>query len=773
MIDAKKIIVIGLVQGVGFRPFIHRIAVKYGLNGYVRNIGGSEVEIWVEGDPFKIRDFIEEIRNNHPPPAIIEEIIISQEKPRGYTGFRILKSGKSFYKRSNIPPDFAICEHCLREILDPSDRRYRYAFNSCAWCGPRFSMIYRIPYDRENTSMVKYKLCEECLREYNDLNNIRRYHAQGISCPIDGPRLYLYDNKWNITETSDPIKTVAKLIDEGHIVAVKGIGGYHIAALATNDDVVLKLRKRKKRPTKPFAIMGLDTSVLEKIVYIDDKSRKILESPQAPILLLPKKEDSPVSRYVSPGLSHEGVFVAYTGLHYLLLMETRDKFLIMTSGNKHGEPMCTDEKCAKEKLSDIVDYFLVHDREIVNRVDDSVLRWTGGNLVFLRRSRGYAPLWIRIGVKLRGEYIAFGADLSTAGAIGFDDKIILTQYIGDIDEPATMSDMMKYIEFFVKNYHIDENKAFVVVDKHPRYNSRLLGLKYAEEKGLRVFEIQHHYAHVLGAAVDNGVKTGVAAGLAIDGTGYGDDGKIWGGEVILFDPSRPWYKRAASLSPLPIVSDRDAYYPVRILVSYLSSKGYDWEEIRRILESRNLLDKVPHGEKELRLVHSLALRNQYTDASSTGRLLDLFSVLLDVGYNRTYEGELAIKLEATAFHGRVMDDPGYRIVLENGTLQLDYSSVIDNLLNALPMELPVEDYARTLLYWLGYYYGELIVSSIKGTCVEKVVVSGGAAVNSYVIEGLETRLDEDGLEILLPKRIPPGDGGIAFGQIIAASLLNS
>lgn len=773
MVDARKIIVIGLVQGVGFRPFIHRIAVKYGLNGYVRNIGGSEVEIWVEGNSSSIRDFIEEIRSNHPPPAIIEEIVISQEEPRGYTGFSILKSGKNFYKRSNIPPDFAICGHCLREILDLSNRRYRYAFNSCAWCGPRFSMIYRIPYDRENTSMAKYRLCEECLREYNDLNNIRRYHAQGISCPIDGPRLYLYDNKWNIIETSDPIKTAAKLIDEGHIVAVKGIGGYHIAALATNDDVVLKLRKRKNRPTKPFAIMGLDTNVLEKIVYINDKSRKILESPQAPILLLPKKEDSPVSRLVSPGLSHEGVFLAYTGLHYLLLMETRDRFLIMTSGNKHGEPMCTDENCAKEKLSSIVDYFLVHDREIVNRVDDSVLRWTRDNLVFLRRSRGYAPLWIRIGVKLKGEYIAFGADLSTAGGIGFDDKIILTQYIGDIDEPATMSDMIKYIEFFVKNYHIDENKAFVVVDKHPRYNSRLLGLKYAEERGLKVLEIQHHYAHVLGAAVDNGVRAGVTAGLAIDGTGYGDDGKIWGGEVILFDPSRPWYNRVASLPPLPIVSDRDAYYPVRLLVSYLSCKGYDWEEIRKTLESRNLLDKVPHGEKELRLVHSLVLRNQYTEASSTGRLLDLFSVLLDVGYNRTYEGELAIRLEATAFHGKVMDDPGYRIISRNGILQLDYSSVIDNLLNTSPMELSLEDYARTLLYWLGYYYGELIVSSIKGTHVEKVVVSGGAAVNSYIIEGLETRLGEDGLKILLPKRISPGDGGIAFGQIIAASLLNS
>lgn len=621
--------------------------------------------------------------------------------------------------------------------------------------------------------MAKYRLCEECLREYNDLSNTRRYHAQGISCPIDGPRLFLYDNKWDIIETNDPVETAAKLIDEGYIVAVKGIGGYHIAALATNDDVVLKLRKRKKRPTKPFAIMGLDANVLEKIVHIDDRSRKILESPQAPILLLPKKEDSPVSKYVSPGLSHEGVFLAYTGLHYLLLMETRDKFLIMTSGNKHGEPMCIDEDCAKEKLSSIVDYFLLHDREIVNRVDDSVLRWTGNNLVFLRRSRGYAPLWIRIGVKLRGEYIAFGADLSTAGGIGFDDRIILTQYIGDIDEPASMTDMIKYIEFFVKNYRIDESRAFVVVDKHPRYNSRLLGLKYAEEKGFKVLEIQHHYAHVLGTAVDNGVKAGVIAGLAIDGAGYGDDGKIWGGEVILFDPSRPWYKRVASLKPLPIVSDRDAYYPVRLLVLLLSCRGYGWEEIRKILKSRDLIDKVPYGEKELHLVHSLALRNQYTEASSTGRLLDLFSVLLNIGHIRTYEGELAVRLEATAFHGKVMDDPGYRIVSRNGILQLDYSNVVDNLLNTPSIKLSLQDYARTLLYWLGYYYGELIVSSIRGTRVEKVVVSGGAAVNNYIIEGLETRLDEDELEILLPKRIPPGDGGIALGQIIAASLFNS
>ncbi|MEM4476310.1 MAG: carbamoyltransferase HypF, partial [Desulfurococcaceae archaeon] len=407
---ALKLVITGIVQGVGFRPFIHRIAVKYNLKGYVKNSGGSEVEVWVEGEYGDLSKFIKELYFQKPPPAILEEVEVYPQEPQGFKEFYILKSTAIKEKHSMIPPDFSICSECLSEILDPGNRRYRYPFNSCAWCGPRFSMIYRAPYDRENTSMAKYKLCSECTKEYNDISDVRRHHAQGISCPEDGPRLWLTDRSGNKVEAEDPVLEAAKIIDEGYIVAVKGLGGYHLAALASNDEVVLKLRSRKNRPRKPFAIMALDRTVLDKLVYLNEDSLKVLESPAKPIVLLPKKPDTPASKYVSPGLCFEGVFLPYTGLHYLILLETKDRFLIMTSGNAHGKPMCINEECAYRDLSGIADYFLVHDREIVNRVDDSVIRFTDEKPVMLRRGRGYTPLWIKLPFNLRKKYVALGAD---------------------------------------------------------------------------------------------------------------------------------------------------------------------------------------------------------------------------------------------------------------------------------------------------------------------------------------------------------------------------
>lgn len=545
-----RVVVVGLVQGVGFRPFIHRIAVKSGVKGYVRNIGGSEVEIWIEGSKENIEKFFQYFVDEIPPTAIIEEIHIFEERLRGFNTFRIEKSLNSMFKRSAIPPDIAICRDCLREVLDPNNRRYRYAFNSCAWCGPRYSMMYRVPYDRENTSMAKYKLCNLCYSEYTDINNVRRYHAQGISCPIDGPRLYLYTSNRELVSCDDPLSEVAKLINEGYIVAIKGIGGYHIACLATDDDVVQKLRKRKKRPTKPFAIMALNIDIIEKLVYVEPPiARQILESPQRPIVLLPKREDSPVSPYVSPGMDVEGVFLPYTALHYLILAETKDKFAIMTSGNIHGEPMCRDEECVFSKLSSVVDYVLIHDREIVHRVDDSVLRFTDGEPVIIRRSRGYAPLWIRTSKHLSKPAIAFGAHLQTAGAIAFEDKIVLTPFIGDLDSVEALNDLVYELEFLIKSYNIDVSSSRIVVDKHPEYMSRTIAFEYVEKYGSELIEIQHHYAHILSVLADHShsidLDDGDIVGIAIDGVGYGDDGAIWGGEIIAVGIDS--YKRIAHL----------------------------------------------------------------------------------------------------------------------------------------------------------------------------------------------------------------------------------
>lgn len=757
---AKKIVIIGLVQGVGFRPFIDRLARRLGLRGYVRNIGGSEVEVWVEGGEGILEEFVKRLISEKPPPAFIEEIRVEEVEPQGYSEFTIKESGREFKARSNIPPDIAMCHDCLLEILNPEDRRYRYPFNSCAWCGPRFSMMYSVPYDRVNTSMRKYFLCSECLREYKDPENLRRYHAQGISCKVDGPRLALLDSGGGLVDDKNPIETAAKLIEEGSIIAVKGLGGFHLATLATSDDVVARLRERKKRPRKPFAVMGIDSIVLRRLVYMDEEDEEVLNSPQAPILLLPKREDTPVSKLVSPGLSHEGVFVAYTPLHYLLLKETRDKFLVMTSGNLTGEPMCRDDDCAFRDLKNVADYFLVHDREIVHRVDDSVVRKTSGRYVLLRRSRGYAPLWIRIPGKLPRNVVAFGSDLNNTVAVGFEDKIVLSPYIGDLDEAKSVSELEGYLRFLVSSYHLDEDNLIVVSDKHPGYVSKRLAVEYAKKRSARLVEVQHHLAHIL-SVVGEKLLEGRILGVALDGLGWGDDNTIWGGEVILVDTEEASYKRVASLSPLPLTSDMDTVKPLRILAGLLAQKGFSQEETVLLLKRIG----VGEGEtREMLLVHRLVNQGWFKPASSTGRLIDVASAILGVGRERSYDGEPAIRLEAVAFNGGLIDPPDIRTYSENGVLRLDAWRYIEWVLENLGAPRP--HVARTFLESLGEGYGKLIVESARGLRVEpEIVVSGGAGVNEFIVRGLEKALEPEGFKVVLPSRIPLNDEGISFGQV--------
>ncbi|MEM1634653.1 MAG: carbamoyltransferase HypF [Thermosphaera sp.] len=762
---ATRLLVVGVVQGVGFRPFVDRVVRGLGLNGYVKNIGGSEVEIFLEGDELLIYEFIAALINERPPPAEIEELFIEFTEPLGFTGFRIEKSGSDKALGSMIPPDFAMCQDCLAEILDPSNPRYMYPFNSCAWCGPRFSMMYKVPYDRENTSMSKFPLCDRCLKEYRDPENVRRYHAQGISCPVDGPKVFLMDRDFRTIETKDPISEAAKLIDEGWIVAIKGIGGYHIAASASNDDVVLKLRKRKNRPYKPFAIMGLDTSVLKLLVKITKEDESLLNSPQAPILILPKKDETPVSRYVSPGLSHEGVFRAYTPLHYLLLMNTKDKFAIMTSGNSSGSPMCISDECAKNKLKPIVDFYLVHNREIVNRVDDSVLRKTGEHYLFLRRSRGYAPKWIRIGRSFESKILAFGGDLSNTFAIGFDDKVVISQYIGDLDSPDNLAELSEYIGFFLDAYGLGDRNLRVVVDKHKGYFSRRIGVEFAQRHGCEWVEVQHHYAHLLGAAFDNGLE-GRIAGVALDGLGWGDDESIWGGEVIVFDTFKGGYERVGTINWVPITSDVDARKTRRLITLYFTRRGWSFEEILRLLNLKSREELIEH-----RMIHESVTKGKFVKATSTGRILDLVSNILGIAEERTYDGEPAIKLESVAHLSReppILLEPG-RITQTSELYVFDYDNLVDTIIEAKD-SLNKSILAKSFLYSYGYYVGELVLMSAVKRGVDVIVASGGAIVNDYIYQGLKDRLALEGLTVHIPRRIPPGDGGLSFGQVIAAML---
>lgn len=754
---ALRIIVTGIVQGVGFRPSIYRIAVKSGVRGYVRNLGGSEVEIFIEGNKDELNKFIELLKNDLPPVAYIHNMEMSNANLVGYTEFKILPSMKKSVKRSIIPPDFSVCDDCIEEVYDPGSRWFRYPFNSCAYCGPRYSIMQDIPYDREKTSMIDFPLCNLCNNEYNEPDNIRRFHAQGISCPACGPRLWLTDKNGEKIDCEDPIIEAARLINEGYILSIKGIGGFHIAALASDDNIVIELRRRKNRPQKPLAIMAKDLETLNKLVYINEDAVKLLLSPQHPILLLQKKEDSLASKYIAPGLMHLGVFLPYTPLHHMLLNEVRDGFAIMTSGNPPGEPMCIKNNEAIKKLRNIVDYHLLHNRRIVNRVDDSVIRFTHNRVSMLRRSRGYAPYWIILGSKLDRDVIAFGAMLQNAGGVGFEDKAVLTQYIGDCDEFRTMLDLKIYLRRLVKFYRIDASEAIVAVDMHPMYPTMRLAREWVKKYGNELIVIQHHWAHIASVMAEHSLDN-EAVGIAIDGAGYGLDGNIWGGEVIL--ASYEGFKRIGHIDYVPMPGgDIATIYPVRILVGILS-RFMDTNEINRFFRKHDLLKKSGRNPDELDIIMRQTGNSPLT--SSLGRILDAAASLLNVAYIRTYEGEPAMKLEAFAKPGNIILE--IPIKRRNGVWIIDVVHLFEKLINFVDEGVDKRILAYNVQRGLGWALAEIALKYAG----DSIAVSGGAAVNNIIMEAIIGRCREADVDVLTNRQVPSGDGGIALGQIAIA-----
>ncbi len=752
--EARIIRLYGIVQGVGFRPFVYRLATRLGLTGYVANRGGAEVEIWIEGGRGALEKFIELLDKEKPGPAEIWEKHVEPVKPAGYTSFRIERSRRSKTGYSMIPPDIGICSDCAREIMDPSSRFHRYPFHSCVVCGPRYTIMYSSVWDRGETSIKYFPLCSRCLEEYNDPGNTRRFHAQGISCPVCGPRVWLADRNGCDTGAEDPVTEAARLIDEGYIVAVKGLGGFHIAVSATMDEPLERLRRLKNRPRKPFAIMALDIEAAGRLIELDPETRRLLESPWKPIVIARKRGGAPVSPLVAPGLSTLGVMLAYTALHILLLKATRDKYLVMTSGNRGGERIIKDNMEAIEKLRGIADYFLLHNREIVNRVDDSVIRVYRGHKVFIRRSRGYAPRWLRQRVK-GGKTIAFGAHLVNAGAVGFDDKIIPTPYVGDMDSYSNIEFLMEALGFLMKTYDIGFGEAVLVADKHPGYTTRRLAERIAEEHGSTLLLLQHHVAHAYSVVADKGLDPGRDyVAIIMDGTGYGDDGNIWGGEVLALSPAEQRYRRTGWLHESPIPGgDKAAENPVLMLVARLSTI-YGLDEIREIICREK---PCPWDiDAYYRLSRAAKLRT-----SSTGRHLDAVAALLEITYKRTYEGEPAIRLEESSSEPVVF----WREcdVLRGNTVDTEklFTWLVENI-KALPK--PV--LAATAQYYIGYGLGCLAAQNADpGT---PVLVAGGAAANSYIVEAIRRALRDNGHRgpVILPENIPVGDGGVAAGQAL-------
>ena len=766
MIKAYIIRITGVVQGVGFRPFVYRLARRFNLNGYVRNLGGAEVEIYIEGDSALVKKFLVSLRGEKPPSAILDKVEIVEVMPKHINGFTILQSSIKRSSISMIPPDFSICEYCIKDITNPNSRFYRYPFHSCAWCGPRFTIIEKLPYDRKNTSMRDFPLCNTCLKEFKDPNNLRRFHAQGISCPSCGPKLSLLDKDGNPIHTDDPIKEVAELIDEGNIVAIKGIGGFHIAALATDDDIVIELRRRKRRPTKPFALMALNLEVAKKIVVINELIEELLTSLSRPIVVCEKRTPSVVSEYVAPGLNTLGVMLAYSGIHYLLLQEVKDKFLIMTSGNPPGMPICKDEKEALVKLKNIVDFFLIHNRRIINRIDDSVIRISLGIPQFLRRARGYVPLWIKSPFKARRPIIALGALLSNVASIQLGDKVIPTQYLGDVDNLESLNFLKESIGFLLNAYNVKlDSNTIIVADMHPAYLTRRYAEELSSKLNCNLLLVQHHHAHIASVMAENGIKDERVVGIAIDGLGYSSDKTLWGGEVMIADYFTFNRYGHIEYNLLP-GGDMATRYPIRMLASILS-KVMPIDGIKDFLISRGYYKMLPRGLRELDILTRIIELKKAPLTSSMGRVLDAMSALLGVCHTRTYEGEPAIKLEEFSKGGEIIDDLFKIDITEDmkGHFVINVSNAFKKAISLMD-EVDLRSIAKSFQYALGSAFGRVAIAA-KRRGIDKLVISGGASVNEIILRGILDTI-ADRYAVLRPRNMPAGDGGICLGQATIA-----
>ncbi len=642
-----KINITGRVQGVGFRPFIYRMAVKNHLQGYVINLGDAGVEIIVEGSGKEIESFLVDVEQYAPEVSDIEDVKTEYRSYAGkYNDFIIDKSKSTGKVASGIyPPDIGICPECLRDMEDKAGRWYEYPFTACAWCGPRFTSVKSLPYDRERTHMHDFPMCDDCKHDYYDPLD-RRFDAQGITCSQCGPNMSLYDATGNKIEVKDVFTETAKYIKEGSIVAIKGIGGIHLSSLATRDDVLEEFRRRKDRKNQPYALMSPNLEALKLFAEVSGVEENYLTSWRKPIVLL-KKKHKIISDLVAPGLDTVGVMLPYTGIQTLLFKRIDEPALVMTSGNRRGLPMATTNQAAFHELGGLADYFLLHDRDIINRSDDSVIRIIDGMPAFTRRSRGYVPDPISIPTN-NGIVVALGAELRNAAAIGTQDKVFMTQYLGDITSLEGLEFEKESINTMRDLLNITRNPDVIACDLHPGYMTSQYGQVISQEMDIPLVKSQHHHAHITSVMAEHKIKDEEVIGIALDGAGYGQDGQIWGGEVL--KSSYIDYERLGQLEYLPMPGgDLCAYHPYRMLIAGLTNAISD-DEIRDITKN-HIHHMLPHKEPELELILKQSRKDNMLKTSSFGRVLDSVSALLGLTNYRTYEGEPAMLFEAFASKG--------------------------------------------------------------------------------------------------------------------------
>lgn len=749
-----KIHITGVVQGVGFRPFIYNLAQELELKGWVLN---SSDGVWIEaeGENTNLNKFLKKIPIKAPPRTKIEKIETTILKPKGYQDFVIKESKDEKGKFSLVSPDIATCQACRYELFDPADRRYRYPFINCTNCGPRFTIIKSLPYDRPKTTMKKFKMCLFCQQEYDDPTN-RRFHAQPNACPKCGPFLSLLIKKgktFHLSKDEDPIKKALSLLEEGKIVGIKSLGGFQLACDATREEVVQRLRQLKRRPAKPFAIMVKDINKLKQIADVTPVEEKLISSPEAPIVLLLKKKPSAVAESVAPKNKYLGVMLPYTPLHHLLLKES-EMILIMTSGNLSEEPICAENKEAKKRLGSLVDALLVHNRDIYSRYDDSVARVFQEKPQIIRRARGYAPYPIFLPFKSRS-ILAVGPELKNTICLTKENYAFLSQHIGDLENQETYEAFEKTIELYQKLFRI--KPEVIAYDLHPDYLSTRYALAHplTEKVG-----VQHHHAHIVSALAENHYFKEVI-GFSFDGSGYGLDGTIWGGETLLATPAD--FQRLAYFSYIPLPGSEVAIKkPYRIALSYFYQ--YFPDRFEKLVEKfyPNL------SSQEVEIIQAQITKKINSPlTSSCGRLFDAISSLLGVCQEATYEGQAAIELEMIA-NSQTSTYLPYSIKEKNGYFEVCFQPTLEKIIEKLEKNQLVSEIASEFHQTIVEIIADLSQRIRRLTGVKTVVLAGGVFQNLILLEKSFERLEKEGFKVLTKREVPVNDGGVSLGQAVVA-----
>ncbi len=775
----------GIVQGVGFRPFLYNLAMEHGLKGWILNRGNAGVRLHVEGEPGQINRFINAIHERKPPSSRVDRIIEQHAgPPQGFQTLAIRQSEDASGPTIVLPADIATCQDCIGELFLPG-RYHQYPFIACANCGPRFTTVVDLPYDRERTTMIDFPMDIPCDKEYHDPAN-RRFHAQTFSCPDCGPNYYLINHDGHVlSRENDALKQCTRFLKSGKVIAMKGIGGVHVVVDATSDAAVDRLRGHKgDRKFKPFAVMVQDIEMAREHTCLSLDEEVWLLSHRRPIILARKAAGSSIPPSVAPGLERIGIMLPYMGTHHLLFHHGRDMGLgpiVVTSGNKSGLPMAITNEHIKQHLSDVADYFLMHDRRIHQRCDDSVAKVVNGDFFLIRRSRGFVPEYIPSPVDTGDRVIvAVGSELHATGAILKGNKLFFTQYIGDVVNLETLDYLKQAIGHLARLLRVKPSEiAGIACDAHPLFFSTTLAEELSNEYNAKLIQVYHHHAHCASIVLDNLLThEEPIVHVTLDGVGYGIDGAAWGGEI--FAGPLLALKRAGHLAYKNMPGgDAAVKHPARMLASILHGT-VDASELPALLKER-FIDGFPRGEQEIRVVlGQLASRDTLPVTSSMGRVLDAMSVLLGCCTEATYEGEPAIRLEGLASKPGGTSEELIDAYLSEFTTRTEESMLVIDLARGFHVALDMirdrgsqqrrSEHARAFLIATGRFLGNVASDIATRENVNMISLSGGVALNDFILPAMKSTVHARGLRFLNNKSIPPGDGGISAGQAFYAAL---